>query len=62
MHVRGHSCWFRVSPSAGRCPVRTKLRSPIGARCWLLVTGIDHMDSIVDLGCEPGSGLLGAVR
>ena len=55
MHVSGQPCWFRVSPSAGQCRVRTKLRSPIGARCWLLVTGIDHMDSIVDLDCEPGS-------
>jgi hypothetical protein len=59
MHVRGHSCWFRVSRSVGQCRVRTKLWSPIGARCSQLVTGVDRIDSTIDLDGEPGSRVIG---
>src|SRR5436305_15014466 len=36
-------------------PGSHKLRSPIGARCRLLVTGVYHISSAVDLGSEVAS-------
>jgi hypothetical protein len=61
VQVSGYPRGFRVSRSAGQCRVRTKQRSPIGARCSQLVTGVDHLDSAIDLRVaattpSPGSG------